>query len=92
MHEGTVMTISMKEANVWQRLVLLKELILERFQVHAGASCIKNKCYCNTILLPEYSHETILKAFENNKPKGIDFTIYYWDGTQTTYLKEKTKN
>ena len=91
---GPVMTISMAEANVdlSKVLVLPKGIDLKRFNNKNSADCSKINAIVTRSLLPEYSHETILKAFEIINQKGIDFVLtIIGDGSQANYLKEKAK-
>jgi len=91
---GPVMTISMKEANVDMDkvLVLPKGINLEVFKNHHRQHNEKINAVVTRSLLPEYSHATILKAFEILNQKGIDFVItIVGDGTESEKLQELSK-
>tara|TARA_R110002126_G_scaffold29220_6_gene96760 strand:+ start:280 stop:1350 length:1071 start_codon:yes stop_codon:yes gene_type:complete len=91
---GPVMTISMKEAKVdmTKVLVLPKGINLDQFHANNKANPTKITAIVTRSLLPEYSHETILKAFDIINQKGINFVLtIIGDGAQATYLKEKAK-
>lgn len=90
---GPVMTISMKQSNVDMRkvLVLPKGIDLQKFSNNNTAS-EKISAIVTRSLMPEYSHDTILKAFEILDKKGIDFDLtIVGDGIQFPLLKELTK-
>lgn len=91
---GPVMTLSMIEANVDMKkvLVLPKGIDLERFTVKKSIDSTKINAIVTRSLLPEYSHDTILKAFAIINQKGIDFVLtIIGDGIQNDYLQELAK-
>jgi glycosyltransferase involved in cell wall biosynthesis len=91
---GPVMTISMVEANVDMNkvLVLPKGIDLERFTDHKNTESAKINAIVTRSLLPEYSHDTILRAFSIINQKKIDFVLtIIGDGKQTTYLRALAK-
>jgi glycosyltransferase involved in cell wall biosynthesis len=91
---GPVMTISMVEANVDMNkvLVLPKGIDLERFTDKKNNDTTKINAIVTRSLLPEYSHDTILRAFGIINQKEIDFVLnIIGDGTQSRYLQELAK-
>ena len=91
---GPVMTISMAEAHVDMKkvLVLPKGIHLETFKKTNTSDSKKIRAIVTRSLLPEYRHEIILKAFEILNQKGIDFELtIVGDGTQIQKLKELAK-
>lgn len=87
---GPIMTISMKEANVNMDkvLVLSKGINLEVFKKKDHPQDKKITAVVTRSLLPEYSHITILKAFEILNQKGIDFVLtIVGDGKELERLK-----
>jgi glycosyltransferase involved in cell wall biosynthesis len=90
---GPVMTIAMQKENVDMRKVLVvpKGIDLQKFDNNNTASD-KISAIVTRSLMPEYSHDVILKAFGIVHKKGIDFDlIIVGDGTQLPILKELTK-
>nr|WP_315145544.1 glycosyltransferase [uncultured Flavobacterium sp.] len=90
---GPVMTISMKKVNVdmTKVLVLPKGIDLEKFG-NNNTSTDKISAIITRSLMPEYSHDVILKAFGLLDKKGVDFDlIIVGDGIQLQLLKELTK-
>ena len=92
---GPVMTVSMVQAKVDMAkvLVLPKGINLEEFKM---GSHYQNKTTISAIvtrsLLPEYSHDIILKAFEILNQKGIDFVLtIVGDGPELKNLKQLTQ-
>jgi glycosyltransferase involved in cell wall biosynthesis len=91
---GPVMTISMAQANVDMSkvLVLPKGINLEKFSQNNTAEPTKINAIVTRSLLPEYSHDTILKAFAIINQSGIDFVLtIIGDGKQSRYLQELAK-
>ncbi len=87
---GPVMTISMVEANVDIKkvLVLPKGINLETFSFNQQKETKKIRAIVTRSLLPEYRHTIILKAFEILDRKGIDFQLtIVGDGNQLENLK-----
>ncbi|WP_281297161.1 glycosyltransferase [Flavobacterium limnophilum] len=88
---GPVMTISMKKANVDMNkvLVLPKGINLEQFGNKKKTSTEKITAIVTRSLMPEYRHETILKAFGILNQRGIDFELtIVGDGKLLPILKE----
>lgn len=88
---GPVMTVSMKERNVAMKkvLVLPKGIDLKKFKNINSANPSKINAVVTRSLLPEYRHDTILKAFSLLNEKGIDFSLtIIGDGNQLTNLKD----
>ena len=91
---GPVMTISMTEAKVDMNkvLVLPKGINLETFSATNKAESGKINAIVTRSLLPEYSHDTILRAFKIVNQKGIDFVLtIIGDGKQLSHLQELAK-
>ena len=91
---GPVMTISMKKAKVDMEkvLVLPKGIDLEQFGNTKNNSSEKLTAIVTRSLMPEYRHETILKAFGIINQKGVDFELtIVGDGKLLPTLKELTK-
>ena len=91
---GSVMTASMKKTKVDMSkiLVLPKGIDLEKFGKENKANPEKISAIVTRSLLPEYSHEIILKSFGILNQKGIDFTLtIVGDGQELTVLKDLTK-
>jgi glycosyltransferase involved in cell wall biosynthesis len=87
---GPVMTISMKAVGVDMSkvLVLPKGIDLNKFENKNNANPEKICAIVTRSLLPEYSHNIILKAFAIVNQKGIDFALtIIGDGTQLANLK-----
>jgi glycosyltransferase involved in cell wall biosynthesis len=87
---GPVMTISMKAVGVDMSkvLVLPKGIDLNKFENKNNANPEKICAIVTRSLLPEYSHDIILKAFAIVNQKGIDFSLtIIGDGTQLANLK-----
>lgn len=92
---GPVMTVSMKERNVAMKkvLVLPKGIDLKKFKNINSANPSKINAVVTRSLLPEYRHDTILKAFSLLNEKGIDFSLtIIGDGNQLTNLKDLAGN
>jgi len=92
---GPVMTISMLEAKVDMSkvLVLPKGIDLVQFGNQNTANPEKICAIVTRSLLPEYRHDSILKAFAILNQKGIDFVLtIVGDGTQFEKLKNLAKN
>ena len=92
---GPVMTVSMKERNVAMKkvLVLPKGINLKKFKNINSANPSKINAVVTRSLLPEYRHDTILKAFSLLNEKGIDFSLtIIGDGNQLTNLKDLAGN
>jgi glycosyltransferase involved in cell wall biosynthesis len=92
---GPVMTISMLEANVDMKkvLVLPKGIDLAKFGNQNTANPEKICAIVTRSLLPEYRHDIILKAFAILNQKGIDFVLtIIGDGTQLSKLKDLAKD
>lgn len=92
---GPVMTVSMKERNVAMKkvLVLPKGIDLKKFKNINSANPSKINAVVTRSLLPEYRHDTILKAFSLLNEKGIDFFLtIIGDGNQLTNLKDLARN
>ena len=88
---GPVMTISMKAIGVDMSkvLVLPKGIDLAKFENKNNANLKKICAIVTRSLLPEYSHDVILKAFAIVDQKGIDFSLtIIGDGTQLANLKD----
>lgn len=91
---GSVMTISMKEANVDMEkvLVLPKGIDLIKFENTNTANPTKINAIVTRSLMPEYRHEIILKAFGILNQRGIDFNLtIIGDGEQLAMLKALSK-
>ena len=91
---GSVMTISMMEANVNMNkvMVLPKGIDLKKFGNNNNANPEKICAIVTRSLLPEYRHDIILKSFAILKQKGMDFILtIIGDGTQLSVLKELAK-
>lgn len=91
---GPVMTISMKKAKVDMEkvLVLPKGIDLKQFGNTKNNSSEKLTAIVTRSLMPEYRHETILKAFGIINQKGVDFELtIVGDGKLLPTLKELTK-
>nr|WP_298221866.1 glycosyltransferase [Flavobacterium sp.] len=91
---GTVMTFSMKKAQVDMNkvMVLPKGIDLNLFKKNAKPEIKGIHAIVTRSLLPEYRHSTILKAFAMLNEKGIDFKLtIVGDGTQCQPLKELAK-
>jgi glycosyltransferase involved in cell wall biosynthesis len=91
---GPVMTISMKEANVDMKkvLVLPKGIDLDKFENINTANPTKINAIVTRSLMPEYRHEIILKAFGILHHKGIDFELtIVGDGELLAMLKVLSK-
>lgn len=87
---GPVMTISMAKANVDMDkvLVLPKGIDLTKFINRNSANPDKISAIVTRSLMPEYSHDVILKAFAILHNKGIDFSLtIVGDGTQLAVLQ-----
>ena len=87
---GPVMTISMIESKVdlSKVLVLPKGIDLNAFGPHNTANPEKICAIVTRSLLPEYRHDTIIKAFGIVNQKGIDFVLtIIGDGTELVALK-----
>ena len=89
---GPVMTISMRQAHVDMSkvLVLPKGINLEQFKM---GSHYENKTTISAIvtrsLLPEYSHNIIIKAFGLLNQKSVDFVLtIVGDGPELPNLKQ----
>lgn len=91
---GPVMTISMQKANVAMEkvLVLPKGIDLEQFGNKKNTPSEKITAIVTRSLMPEYRHNTILKAFGILNQKGIDFALtIVGDGKLLPMLKELAK-
>jgi glycosyltransferase involved in cell wall biosynthesis len=91
---GPVMTISMAEAKVDMNkvLVLPKGINLNTFSTNNKAETGRINAIVTRSLLPEYSHDTILRAFEIVNREGIDFVLtIIGDGKQLGHLRELAK-
>ncbi|TRX39186.1 glycosyltransferase [Flavobacterium restrictum] len=91
---GPVMTISMQEANVDMNkvLVLPKGIDLDSFDDNNQANPNKIHAIVTRSLLPEYSHDIILKSFGILNQRGIDFVLtIVGDGKQLQPLQELAK-
>lgn len=91
---GPVMTISMIEARVDMKkvLVLPKGIDLEKFSNNNSADPIKINAIVTRSLLPEYSHDVILKSFAIINQRGIDFVLtIIGDGKQLITLQDLAK-
>ena len=92
---GPVMTVSMKERNVAMKkvLVLPKGIDLKKFKNINSTNPSKINAVVTRSLLPEYRHDTILKAFSLLNEKGVDFSFtIIGDGNQLTNLKDLARN
>ncbi|MBP4140362.1 glycosyltransferase [Flavobacterium sp. P4023] len=92
---GPVMTVSMKERNVAMKkvLVLSKGIDLKKFKNINSANPSKINAVVTRSLLPEYRHDTILKAFSLLNEEGTDFSLtIIGDGNQLTNLKDLARN
>jgi glycosyltransferase involved in cell wall biosynthesis len=88
------MTISMRKANVAMEkvLVLPKGIDLEQFGNKKNTPSEKITAIVTRSLMPEYRHNTILKAFGILNQKGIDFALtIVGDGKLLPMLKELAK-
>jgi glycosyltransferase involved in cell wall biosynthesis len=88
------MTISMAEAKVDMNkvLVLPKGINLDTFSINNKSKTGRISAIVTRSLLPEYSHDTILRAFEIINQKGIDFVLtIIGDGKQLGHLRELAK-
>ncbi len=88
---GPVMTISMQEAkvNMNKVLVLPKGIDFNLFGNYKKETSEKLTAIVTRSLMPEYRHETILKAFSVINQKGIDFELtIVGDGKLLTILKD----
>ncbi|RKT00084.1 glycosyltransferase family 4 protein [Flavobacterium sp. 123] len=91
---GPVMTISMKQAKVDEKkiLVLPKGINLNLFQNNNLSGNSKIKAVVTRSLLPEYRHAVILNAFALLKQNNIDFELtIVGDGTLLSALKDLSK-
>nr|WP_315191114.1 glycosyltransferase family 4 protein [uncultured Flavobacterium sp.] len=91
---GPVMTISMKQAKVDEKkiLVLPKGINLDLFQNNNLSGNSKIKAVVTRSLLPEYRHAVILNAFALLKQNKIDFELtIVGDGTLLSALKDLSK-
>ena len=91
---GPVMTISMRKANVAMEkvLVLPKGIDLEQFGNKKNTPSEKITAIVTRSLMPEYRHDTILKAFGILNQKGVDFALtIVGDGKLLPTLKELAK-
>jgi glycosyltransferase involved in cell wall biosynthesis len=91
---GEAMTVSMQKVgvNMDKVLVLPKGIDLDVFTNSNDANPQKICAIVTRSLLPEYRHDTILKAFGVLNRKGIDFSIIIiGDGKQLTILKQLAK-
>lgn len=91
---GPIMTISMAEANVDMNkvMVLPKGIDLNKFENKNTANSEKIFAIVTRSLLPEYRHDTILKAFAILNQKGIRFVLtIVGDGSELSKLKELAK-
>lgn len=92
---GPVMTISMQESNVDMSkvMVLPKGINLELFKNNTITDTTKINAIVTRSLLPEYRHDTILKAFSVLNQKGIDFVLtIVGNGKQLIALKQLAQN
>lgn len=90
---GKIMTQSMQKANVDMNkvLVLAKGIDLESFVFNDNKEKKINAIITRS-LLPEYRHETILKAFHIINEKGFDFALtIVGDGTERENLQVTAK-
>lgn len=90
---GPVMAVWMKQANVdmGKVMILPKGINLEQFKNTAKLPSEKITAIVTRSLMPEYRHDTILKAFGILNQKGIDFELtIVGDGKQLPVLKELT--
>lgn len=88
---GPVMTVSMRKVKVDMEkvLVLPKGIDLEQFGNIRHISSEKLTAIVTRSLMPEYRHDTILKAFAILNQKGIDFVLtIVGDGKLLPALKE----
>ena len=88
---GSVMTVSMKKANVDMSkvLVLPKGIDLNRFTNHNISHNNKICAIVTRSLSPEYDHKTIIKGFHILHQEGFDFKLnIVGDGTQLYALKQ----
>ena len=88
---GSVMTISMRVANVDMKkvLVLPKGIDLEQFGNSKNNSSEKLTAIVTRSLMPEYRHDVILQAFSLLNQRGIDFVLtIVGDGKLLPQLKE----
>jgi len=91
---GPVMTISMAKADVDMEkvLVLPKGIDLTKFENKNSANPDKISAIVTRSLLPEYSHDIILKAFSVLNNNGIDFALtIVGEGTQRCALMDLAK-
>jgi glycosyltransferase involved in cell wall biosynthesis len=91
---GPIMTISMKASNVDMSkvMVLPKGIDLVKFGNKNTANPSKINAIVTRSLMPEYSHNIILKAFSIINQKGIDFHLtIVGDGKLLPILKELVK-
>lgn len=91
---GVAMTYSMKSSNVdmTKVLVLPKGIDLDSFKKSNSEEIPKINAIVTRSLLPEYRHNTILKAFDLIHQKGIDFTLtIVGGGPQLPQLKNLAK-
>lgn len=91
---GSVMTISMKEANVDMEKVLVmpKGIDLVKFENINTANPTKINAIVTRSLTSDYRHEIILKAFGILNQKGYDFNLtIVGDGEQLPMLKALSK-
>ena len=91
---GSVMTISMKEANVNMQkvLVLPKGIDLNVFNCPIPKNYNKINAIVTRSLSPEYCHETIVKAFNILNQRGIDFVLtIVGDGLELNNVKNLAK-
>jgi glycosyltransferase involved in cell wall biosynthesis len=91
---GPVMTVSMNEAKVdmTKVLVLPKGIDLEQFGNKKNTLSDKITAIVTRSLMPEYRHETILKAFGILNQKEIDFELtIVGDGKLLPSLRELAK-
>jgi glycosyltransferase involved in cell wall biosynthesis len=87
---GPVMTIHMKAIGVDMNkvLVLPKGINLSLFTPSTNNST-RIEAIVTRSLMPEYRHDSILKAFGILNQKGIDFSLtIVGDGTRLSYLKD----
>ncbi len=92
---GPVMTVSMREAKVDMDkvLVLPKGIDLNKFKMRNNSEVKKIHAIVTRSLMPEYRHDTILKAFSILNQKGIDFALtVVGDGTELKKLKDLAKS
>ena len=91
---GSVMTISMKEANVNMQkvLVLPKGIDLNVFNCPIPKNYNKINAIVTRSLSPEYRHEIIVKAFDILNQRGIDFVLtIVGDGFELKNVKNLAK-